>query len=391
MIKKAVKRVVFIFILCLCFVASRGQLAIYGTTFSSALNTDVTVNGDVFVDKNSGLNMQGGLTLSGDFTGNGFFNAINKLTLFGKRPSNLLLQNGNIDTLLLSKEKFSKTFLSGDSMRINFLNFLNEHNYLFTNDTELSIFSTIAGGNENNFIHTNRSGLVGRTLSIHPVIFPVGNEINGYNPISISTSGQSGTEYARVGYVFSSDKMASFIESEPFWVIENNCPVHLYFSWGNHNVFHEALLDVNDLRLKGWDGTHWVLVGIDSLGGNVKNGYVKSRLILPFEFKYYTLESVSKMSAQDVIPGENIALYPTFPNPFFDGTKVHYTLKKESMVTMQIFNVEGHLMFEMKGSKSEGNHSEILPGSVFPTAGMYYLLLRSGKDILQTRLIHLQR
>lgn len=391
MINTCSKHFSLFFIFSLCFGTTWSQLAVHGTTLTASLNTNVTVNGDITIDKNGTLDIQGSLFISGHFNGKGFYNYINKLILFSNDPSSVCLLNGEIDSLILSKNTPSKIFLYGDSIQITHLDFSKENNYLVTGDTELKIYSTINGYSENKHIQTNGIGLVGRKLSTIPVDFPIGNERTGFKPLSISTTSTTGTEYARVGYLFPVEEDESAIEAEPLWMIENNCPVHLYFKWGTPNELNETLFNLKDLRLKGWNGTNWVLVGIDSITGNVKNGYLKSRLILPFEFTYYQFESVLKINKPDISQRGNIELLPSFPNPFLDGTSLHYNLNKESVVAIRIYSPEGHLISDIQQKKPEGYHVEKLSASLFPSAGIYLLVITSEKDVLQTRLINLNR
>jgi hypothetical protein len=130
-----------------------------------------------------------------------------------------------------------------------------------------------------------------------------------------------------------------------------------------------------------------VLIGFDSLIGNIKEGYLKTRILKPDEFQFYKLESVVFFNLKDIKQGKNIELLPAFPNPFSDGTSLNFKLKEESLVTIQLFSPNGQLIKEIQNKYLSGFHAEKLPEALFQVSGNYLLIITNGKDILQTKLL----
>lgn len=387
MIKNSLKFSFFIFFYLLSSYILWGQLVIHGTTFSTDLNTNVKVDGHTIVGQKGSLSVQGSLAVSGDFIGEGIFQYVKKLSFFGNQPSNLRWQIGNLDTLELSKIPLVKTFLQGDSLHISNLQFSNEDNILFIKDTDLAISGDVTGYNENNFIQTNGKGLIERRLSNIPVIFPVGDDVKGFQPIFISTTTKVGSETAKVGYLLTLNSADNYPNRQPVWRIENNCPIQIHYDWGLQNNLNDGVFRLNDLRLKGWNGNEWMLIGFDSLIGNIKEGYLKTRILKPDEFQFYKLESVVFFNLNDIKKGKNIELLPAFPNPFSDGTSLNFKLKEESLVTIQLFSPNGQLIKEIQNKYLSGLHAEKLPDSLFQVSGNYLLIIKNDKDILQTQLL----
>ena len=387
MIKNAIKYGLFVFFSLLSSYILWGQLVIHGTTFSTDLNTNVKVDGHTIVGQNGSLRVQGSLAVSGDFIGEGVFQYVKKLSFFGNQPSNLLWQQGILDTLELSKRSLVKTYLQGDYLHVSNLLFSSQDNFLVINDTDLAISNDVVGYNENNFIQTNGKGLIERRLSNIPVIFPVGDDEKGFQPIFISTTIQDGSEMAKVGYLLPDNGSLNNFNRQPVWRIENNCPIQIHYDWGSQNNLTDGVFKLNDLRLKGWNGNEWVLVGFDSLIGNIKEGYLKTNILKPDEFQFYKLESVVILNFKDFKQGKNIELLPSFPNPFSDGTSLNFKLKEESLVKIQLFSPNGQLIKEIQNKYLSGFHAEKLPYSLFQVSGNYMLIIKTDKDTLQTQLL----
>lgn len=157
--------------------------------------------------------------------------------------------------------------------------------------------------------------------------------------------------------------------------------------WGNENNLDTDILDLKQLRLYGWNGTDWTSVGFDSLWGNINAGFLKTRVLLPNEFKFYKLESILRVDLSNILKLNNIELLPSFPNPFSGSTSLNFKLHKESLVTVQLFSPNGQLIKEFKNKYLDGYHFENLPEDLFPVSGFYSLRFIVGEEIVQTKLL----
>lgn len=362
------------------------QLTVNGTSLFIDSATHLNADANIFIDKNGSLISKGILAVSGNVQSNGPKDQIDNLQIFGDLPANINLLNGSINHLFLLKSPSVHTFLFGRSLAVSNLHFVNNYTFLSLNDTDFDI-ANLSNLSEVNYIVTNGKGLVGRNLSLHPVIFPVGSAFSGYCPISITAVTNNGHEYAKVGFIESGNYTDKNLGDEPMWQIENNVPIQFSMRWGSENILHTDLLDLKQLRLYGWNGTDWISVGFDTLLGNINAGFLKTRVLLPNEFKFYKLESILKVDLSNVLKLNNIEILPSFPNPFSGGTSVNFKLHKESLVTVQLYSPNGQLIKEFKNNYLGGYHFENLPEDLFPVSGFYSLRFIVGEEVVQTKLL----
>ena len=362
------------------------QLTVNGTSFFVDSATYLNVDANVYIDKNASFISKGILAVSGNIESKGIKDQINNLQIFGDSPGNINLLNGSINHLFLLKSPSVHTYLHGGTLAVSNLHFVNNYNLLTLNDSDINI-ANLSNFSEVNYIVTNGKGLVGRNLSLHPVIFPVGGAFSGYFPISISSLTNNGNEYAKVGFIESGNYLDKYLNDDPVWQIENNGPIQFSMRWGSEYSLHSNALDLKQLRLNGWNGTEWISVGFDTLLGNINAGFLKTRVLLPNEFKFYKLESILRVDLSNVLKLNNIEILPSFPNPFSGGTSVNFKLHKESLVTVQLFSPNGQLIKEFKNKYLDGYHFENLPEDLFPVSGFYSLRFIVGEEVVQTKLL----
>jgi hypothetical protein len=362
------------------------QLTVNGTSLFVDSATHLKVDGHIFIDKNASLTAKGILAVSGNVESISINDQIDNLQIFGDLPGKINFLKGNINHLFLLKSLSVPTYLQGVSLAVSNLHFVNNYNLLTLNDTDLDIVN-LSDFSDVNYIVTNGKGLVGRNLSLNPVIFPVGSTFSGYHPIFITAVTNIGNEYAKVGFIEAGNYLAKNSGDYPVWQIENNGPIQFSMRWGTENNLHSGVLDLKQLRLKGWNGADWISVGFDTLLGNINAGYLKTRVLLPNEFKFYKLESILRVDLSKVLKLNNVELLPSFPNPFSGGTSVNFKLHKESLVTVQLFSPNGQLIKEFNNKYLDGYHFEILPEDLFPVSGFYSLRFIVGEEVVQTKLL----
>ena len=362
------------------------QLTVNGTSFFIDSATHLKVDGDITINKEATLVSKGILAVSGNVESYSMNDQMVNLQIFGGLPRKINLLKGNIDHLFLLKSSSVNTYLEGDLLTISNLHFVNNYNFLTLNDTDIDI-SNLTNFSDVNYFITNGKGLLRRSLSLQPVIFPVGSAFLGYYPISITSVTNNGNEYAKVGFIESGNYTDKNLGDEPVWQIENNGPIQFSMRWENENNLHTDILDLKQLRLYGWNGTDWISVGFDSLWGNINAGFLKTRVLLPNEFKFYKLESILRVDLSNILKLNNIELLPSFPNPFSGSTSLNFKLHKESLVTVQLFSPNGQLIKEFNNKYLDGYHFENLPEDLFPVSGFYSLRFIVGEEIVQTKLL----
>lgn len=361
------------------------QLVVNGTSVFIDSTTHLKVDGTIIIDKNASLTSKGILAVSGNVESQSMNYQIDNLQMYGNIPGTINLLKGNIDHLFLLKSSSVHTGIQGDLLTISNLHFINKYNFLKLNDTDIDV-SNLSNFSDVNYFITNGKGLLRRSLSLHPVIFPVGSAFSGYHPISIESISNNGSEYAKVGYIESDNSSGLNSSNDLVWQIENNSPIQFSMRWGNDNNLPSEVLDLMHLRLNGWNGTDWVLVGFDTLVGNLNTGFLKTRVLLPNEFKFYKLESISRIDLSNGIKMGNLEILPSFPNPFSNGTSVNFKINQDSFLKIQLFSPNGQLIKEFKNTYSAGNHFEALPENLFPVSGFYSLRFIIGDQVAQTKL-----
>lgn len=362
------------------------QLIVNGTSFFIDSATHLKVDGDIKINKEATIISKGILAVSGNVESYGMNDQMVNLQIFGGLPRKINLLKGNIDHLFLLKSSSVNTYLEGELLTISNLHFVNNYNFLTLNDTDIDI-SNLTNFSDVNYFITNGKGLLRRSLSLQPVIFPVGSAFSGYCPISIASISNNGGEFAKVGLIESGYSLNENQSKNSVWQIENNSAIQFSMGWGTNNNLPPDVLDLKQLRLNAWNGTEWVSVGFDTLVGNINEGYLKTRVLLPNEFKFYKLESILKINQSNGIKIDNLELLPSFPNPFSNGTSVNFKLSQESLLTVQLFSPNGQLIKAFKNTYSVGYHFEPLPENLFPVSGFYSLRFIIGDEVVQTKLL----
>lgn len=91
----------------------------------------------------------------------------------------------------------------------------------------------------------------------------------------------------------------------------------------------------------------------------------------------------------------NFHLFQNYPNPFNPTTNIKFTVPKQSEINLSIYNIRGQLIKNIiNGILSPGQYIKKWNGknqkNENVSSGIYYCILRSGKDILKKKLILLR-
>jgi spore coat protein CotH len=82
--------------------------------------------------------------------------------------------------------------------------------------------------------------------------------------------------------------------------------------------------------------------------------------------------------AQDISLLQAFALYQNYPNPFNLGTKISFSLPKDSHVKLEIFNILGeHVLTLMDERRAAGTHSVFFDGANL-AGGLYLYKMKTG-------------
>jgi len=87
-----------------------------------------------------------------------------------------------------------------------------------------------------------------------------------------------------------------------------------------------------------------------------------------------------------IIPKENI-LFQNYPNPFNPSTKISYSIKEESLVTIKVYDILGkEIITLVNENKPLGNYEAEFDASQLPS-GMYIYKLQAGNFTSVSKMI----
>ena len=80
-------------------------------------------------------------------------------------------------------------------------------------------------------------------------------------------------------------------------------------------------------------------------------------------------------------------LYPNFPNPFNPSTTIHFSLNKDQLVSLNIYNLRGQLVETIINKKLKmGSHSIDWNASEY-ASGMYIYQLQSIDNSVSQKMV----
>ncbi len=108
----------------------------------------------------------------------------------------------------------------------------------------------------------------------------------------------------------------------------------------------------------------------------------------PFEGQFREEAEVNHSEAGQSVQDQTVKmLISGYPNPFNPATKISYTLRENSDVSLKIFDTSGKMIRELhKGVKQAGEHSADFDAAELPS-GIYHAVLQAGNEIAAARLV----
>lgn len=164
---------------------------LYLPFLAAALCAGSSAQGQLFID-NAQFFIQSGatVTVQGDVTSNTDILGTGKLILKGSANQNLSMGGFNVPNLEVDNAAnatlTTAARVSGDLL------FTNGDLLLGANNLTLGSSATVTNANDTRFVVTNGTGrLVKASLGATPFVYPVGNSVTSYNPVTIANSGTS--------------------------------------------------------------------------------------------------------------------------------------------------------------------------------------------------------
>jgi hypothetical protein len=99
---------------------------------------------------------------------------------------------------------------------------------------------------------------------------------------------------------------------------------------------------------------------------------------------WWILRTETDLAAEAHTPQPRNFEFESFPNPFNASTEIRFTLARESLVSLRVFDLNGRLVATLADNMlSAGTHTRTFDGAAF-SSGLYFCRLESGQ-FAQTR------
>ncbi len=112
-------------------------------------------------------------------------------------------------------------------------------------------------------------------------------------------------------------------------------------------------------------------------GGNtLVNVYVGDIVSEAFQINVEEITSVK--TTYDNFSLEEFILYPNYPNPFNPTTKINYSIPKQSIVTLKVFDVLGREIATLVNKEQSVGNYEVEFNASNLTSGIYLYRIQAG-------------
>ncbi len=158
-----------------------------------------TTNAQLYISNGATFQIQSGaiVTVQGDVTSSADILGLGKLQLKGASNQNVNMNGFIIPNLEI--DNVANATLTGNTKIGTDLLFTNGNIQVGNFDLTMSSTATITGSTNAKYVVTNGTGkLIKQSLGLSAFIYPIGNSLTAYNPVTISNSGTADDIGARV-------------------------------------------------------------------------------------------------------------------------------------------------------------------------------------------------
>jgi hypothetical protein len=258
-------------------------------------------------------------------------------------------------------------------------------------DLTIGPAGSIGGATPFNYVVTSDTGALRQTVGSSSVLFPVGPTTASYNPAMISNAGVPDVFSARVQSIFENPV------PNPDGLVDRQWTVHEHVPGGSNaaltlqwNIADEgsAFMRENPLSIGRYDGGQWIpttAVFADAGG--------ESFTATASGFDDFTAFLVGNNVALAVAnDGQGIpaifSLDQNYPNPFNPTTSIEFTLPRDGMVILKVYDITGREVATLVDEELESGvyHHAIFNASGF-ASGIYIARIEMGGEILARRMV----
>ena len=102
-----------------------------------------------------------------------------------------------------------------------------------------------------------------------------------------------------------------------------------------------------------------------------------------------TITNTSLNAAAEITTAD-FTVFPNYPNPFYNGTTINFTLPKANTITLTLLNATGKVISTQSNFFGQGENEIFLGKSLFPTSGVYTYRFESENNSINQKLIFIQ-
>ena len=103
----------------------------------------------------------------------------------------------------------------------------------------------------------------------------------------------------------------------------------------------------------------------------------------------FLFQVTTNVQKNELIAPHAFYLSPAYPNPFSDATQIDFSVQKQDICSISIYNILGQIAASFQNTLSPGRYSIHWHGGELP--GMYFGLIRSGNQRQSFKLVQLTR
>lgn len=145
--------------------------------------------------------------------------------------------------------------------------------------------------------------------------------------------------------------------------------------------------DISSVTVAQWDGSQWQDAGQVEVEGDNASGRVTTTDALT-TFGYFTFgeKKPNAVLAASGIPGR-FKLFQNYPNPFNSTTKIRFNLARKNNVQLEIFNILGQKVLEIKRKSMGAGQHELKIDLNRMASGLYLYRLQAGDHVAIKKMI----
>ena len=179
------------------------------------------------------------------------------------------------------------------------------------------------------------------------------------------------------------DSSMTAIEAMAWWSIENNLTEQSLEELNDSvNVFTNSSLTSNTKFV------HYQVQGGGHLWFNYNWGFHASEELLNF-FMQYSMTDFSLSSKESELAPKKFALIQNYPNPFNPLTNISYELRKNSFVSITIYDMLGNVVNDIVSTKQSSGYKTVQWNATDnlgkPVSAGLYLYSIEAADFRQTK------